>query len=112
MESELIEGAVEQYVTLPRREQPRLISRLGRFSETRWIRADALRRDMEYNRSIRPFRVQAISRSFNPDGLGGCFTSPSARTGACTSSTASTGTRPCSTWGWATARFPARCTAT
>ncbi len=70
MENELIEGVDEGYLVLPRRDQPRLLSRLGRFSETRWIRADLLRRDSEYNRAIRPFRVQAIRRAFNPDGLG------------------------------------------
>lgn len=70
MESELIEMAPEGYLALPRRDQPRLPSRLGRISETRWIRADTLRRDAEYNCTIRPFRVDAIRRAFNADGLG------------------------------------------
>jgi hypothetical protein len=70
MESELIEMAPEGYKVLPRRDQPRLLSCHGRISETRWIRADTLRRDAEYNRTIRPFRVDAIRRAFNADGLG------------------------------------------
>lgn len=57
-------------VRLARRARPRLLTQLGRVSEMRWIRADELRRDQDYNRAIRSFRVEAIRRHFNPDGLG------------------------------------------
>jgi hypothetical protein len=57
-------------VRLARRERPRLLTHLGRVSEMRWIPAGDLQRDSDYNRTIRSFRVEAIRRNFNPDGLG------------------------------------------
>ncbi|MFM9106995.1 MAG: DUF6551 family protein [Chloroflexota bacterium] len=57
-------------VRLVRRERSKLLTHLGRVSEMRWIRAGDLQRDSDYNRTIRSFRVEAIRRNFNPDGLG------------------------------------------
>jgi hypothetical protein len=58
-----------------RRERRPLLSRLGRNCALIWIRADRLRRDRDYNRAIRSFRVHAIARKFNPDGLGALYVS-------------------------------------
>lgn len=72
----MAEQAIEQTpVRLARRERPRLLRRLGRASRMEWLRADTLHRDRDYNRVIRSFRVEAISRKFNPDGLGVLYVS-------------------------------------
>ena len=62
-------------VRLVRREKRDLMRRLGRVAGMIWLRADTLRRDRDYNRTIRAFRVEAISRKFNPDGLGVLYVS-------------------------------------
>lgn len=44
--------------------------KLGRNCEFTWLRADSLKRDPDYQRAIRPERVEAIRRKFHEDGLG------------------------------------------
>ncbi len=70
-----IDTGIDDSVQLVRRNRRSLIRRLGQVSRLEWLRADTLKRDRDYNRVIRAVRVQAISRKFNPDGLGVLYVS-------------------------------------
>jgi hypothetical protein len=56
-------------------ERPDLMTMLGLDCRMVWVRADTLRRDRDYNRAIRAFRVEAITRKFNHEGLGVLYVS-------------------------------------
>lgn len=52
------------------RRKREAMARLGRDCDLRWLRADSLKRDADYQRAVRPERVEAIRARFHEDGLG------------------------------------------